>query len=468
MERSEKRILEELAEFVVELSIRDLPKNVIRQGNRCLLDLLGCVYGALNREGTCNLLDMAVQINPKPEATVWGTGKKAGMAEAALAHGCLGYHLEFDDGISLGAHWGSETIPAAIAAAEFEDRGGEALITAMVVAYEVGNRVSRAFSNRMLSRGIHFPCAMGAFGAAAGVAKIMDLSAAETVKALGNACLSPIAPYGPAFSGAPIKDAYSGWPNALGISMVRMAQAGWGGPDDLLEGPEGLGHVLGWEGSVRELRSQILDGLGSAFEIMKTYFKPYPCCRWLHAPVKAILEMREKGGWRSEDIDTIQVKVPQFMMMYDKKGIFHHEIKARYSMPYTAAASALWGRLGVEEFEASKRFDPALARLAKRVTLEVDPALNKAFPEVFETQVTVYLTSGHSETNQCGLPWGPENPPSDLALEDKFSYLTGKILDPERIASWLDLFQRGIESDKTLSALLGLLSTRLVPPSKKV
>ena len=460
---AEKKILEQLAEFAVGLSIQEIPRKVRWQANRCILDLIGCIYGALSVDANRSLLDLALKSNPKPEATVWGTGQKAGMAETAMAHGCLGYHLEYDDGISLGAHWGSETIPAILAATEWYKRGAEEFITAIVIAYEVGNRISRAFSSDMLARGIHFPCAMGAFGAAAGVARVMGLTAAETASCLGNACLSPLAPYGPAFAGAPIKDAYSGWPNALGIHMVRLAQAGWGGPADLLEGPEGFGHVLGWRGSDRDLRDHILEGLGSDFEIMKTYFKPYPCCRWLHAPVQAILDMKAQEGWDGRDIDAIHVDTPGFMTMYAKKGTFQDAVKARYSLPYVAAASALWGHLGIEAFEASKRHDPELMRLADRVIVSQDRVLDKAFPAKFETRVTVSLRNGTKVEKQCGLPWGPDNPPSDVELARKFSQLAGKVLETEQIQSFLKLFQAGIETGETLLELLRLLSRRLSP-----
>jgi 2-methylcitrate dehydratase PrpD len=458
---TEKMILEELADFAAELSFQEIPKHVLRQANRCVLDLLGCVYGALSIYENHNLLELALMTNPKPEATVWGTGQKAGMAEAALAHGCLGYHLEYDDGISLGAHWGSETIPAILAAAECLGQGGEEFITAVVVAYEVGNRISRAFSSGMLAGGIHFPCAMGAFGAAAGVARIMGLTAAETSCALGNACLSPIAPYGPAFSGASIKDAYSGWPNALGIHMVRLAQAGWRGPSDLIEGSEGLGHVLGWRGSRRELRDRILAGLGSDFEIMKTYYKPYPCCRWLHAPVRAILDLKLECGWDGRDIDAINVGAPDFMMMYAKHGPFEHEVKARYSLPYVASASALSGSLGIEAFEESIRMDPGLNRLADRVTVSKDPVLDRAFPPKFETRVTILLKNGNKMEKRCGLPWGPDDPPSDEELILKFSQLAGTVLEAEHIRSCLSLFRTGLQSGEAFSDLLRLLSRRL-------
>ncbi len=57
---------------------------------------------------------------------------------------------------------------------------------------EVGNLVSQAFSNKLLNRGIHFPCAMGIFGAVSGVARVAGVSVSQTPGAVGNACFTPM------------------------------------------------------------------------------------------------------------------------------------------------------------------------------------------------------------------------------------------------------------------------------------
>jgi 2-methylcitrate dehydratase PrpD len=195
-----RAILETLAKFAIGVCFKEIPKPVVHQANRCLLDFMGCYWGGFGMKRNHRLLALALEINPKSEASLWGTGLQAGMAEAAFSHGCIGHHLEYDDGISLGAHWGSETLPAILAMAEASGCGGREVLAAVVVAYEVGNRVSQAFSRILLSRGVHFPCAMGVFGAAAGVARLAGLSISQTAEAMGNACLTPIAPYLAAFS----------------------------------------------------------------------------------------------------------------------------------------------------------------------------------------------------------------------------------------------------------------------------
>lgn len=456
-----KAILEELAEFAVGLSFEEIPKSVIHQANRCLLDLLGCYWGGWRAEKNRELLALALRMNPNPQTTIWGVGTKAGMAEAALAHGCMAHHFEYDDGISLGAHWGSESIPAAVAMAELTGRGSHDLLAAIIVSYEVGNRVSQAFSEQLLSRGVHFPCMMGVFGATTGVARLAGLNASQTAGALGNACLTPIAVYRPALTGDPIKDAYAGWPNALGILLTLLSQAGWAGPSDLLEGEKGLGEILGSMSSGRELRKRILRGLGSTYEIMKTYFKPYPCCRWLHAPVRAILDLKQEGQWSGEEIASFRVEGPAFLKSYGKKIGFEKEIAARFSLPYVAAAAALYGRLGLEEFDANRRQDPILKKMVQHVQFGADPALDKVFPHRFRTRVKIRLKNGKRWEKECGLPWGPDDPPTKKEMAEKFSYLANGVLHPTQIDQWLAFFSGGIEKDTGLENFFQFLAERI-------
>jgi 2-methylcitrate dehydratase PrpD len=456
-----KTILESLAEFAIGISFKEIPKPVVHQANRCLLDFMGCFWGGFGMKENRKLLQLAHEINPKPEASLWGTGLKAGMAEAAFSHGCIGHHFEYDDGISLGAHWGSETLPAILAMAEATGCGGQEVLRAIVVAYEVGNRVSQAFSSKLLSRGVHFPCAMGVFGAVSGVARLAGLTVRQTAGALGNGCLTPIAPYLPALSGAPIKDAYAGWPNFLGLMAVRWSRSGWHGPTDLLEGADGIGRIAGWSGSTQDLRKKILDGLGSSFEIMKTYFKPFPCCRWLHAPVQAIFNLKKEGGWRGGEVESIVVEGPELLRSYDRKSGFEKEITTRFSIPYVVAAATLYDRLDLKAFDSLRRSHPRLKALAKRVTVVTDETLDRMFPGRFQTRVRVKTRGGKSWEGECGLPWGPENPPTDLELEEKFSYLSGHSLKPSGIEKWLALFREGVEGDKTLKRTLGLLSQKV-------
>jgi 2-methylcitrate dehydratase PrpD len=155
------------------------------------------------------------------------------------------------------------------------------------------------------------------------------------------------------------------------------------------------------------------------------------------------------------------VEGPDFIRSYDRKSRFEKEISARFSIPYAVAAASLLGRLDLEAFDHSSRSHPKLRALAKRVRIVADKDLEKAFPGRYETRVRVKTRGDRSWERTCGLPWGPDHPPSDQELEKKFSYLVGHSLEALRIEEWFDLFRKGFQKDKRLKKLLGLLSPKV-------
>ncbi len=144
--------------------------------------------------------------------------------------------------------------------------------------------------------------------------------------------------------------------------------------------------------TVDELREKVLDGMGEAYEIMRTYFKLYPCCRRLHAPALAAIELRESHGWEAEDVASICVEGPRFLEMYEKKQAFEHAVKARYSLPYVVAAVSFLGHLGVEAFDRSRRTDAVLLELTDRVEAKQPRIWTQPFPEI--------CNPGHGETER--------------------------------------------------------------------
>jgi hypothetical protein len=89
------------------------------------------------------------------------------------------------------------------------------------------------------------------------------------------------------------------------------------------------------------------------------------------------------------------------------------------------------------------------------------------FPDSFQTRVRITTRGGQTWERISGLPWGPENPPSDMDLEEKFTYLSGLSLEPSRIRKWLALFREGLAGDRKLRKTIGLLSPAVDPNRKK-
>ncbi len=453
---SDLTLLERLGEFTAAITFSRLPPQVVSKANDAFFDLVGCYYGALNVDGNPELLDRMSRFNAAGDVTLWGTGKKAGYAEAAMAHGCLGYHLEFDDGVSLGGHWGSASIPAIFSMVERGNGDGKQLVLGIVCAYEVGTRISRLYAARMLEKKIHFPCAMGAFAAAAGVGKVLGLPASVIAGGLANACLAPVGPYSTAVSGATVKDFYSGWPDFLGIRMMDFAAMGLCGDTDTFEAENGLGVIFGGEALSAERKETALADLGQRFLLMESYFKPYPCCRWLHAPASLLEAVLARHPCQA--VSEVVVRGPAFLKLYDSRDPFDRKVKTQYSIPYTLGALLVAGRLGRNEFELPFRISDEVRDASRKIRIVSDAEKDMAFPQKFGVGVDVCFVDGGVESLEGGLPWGPESPATKEALILKFRSLTDGVLTASVVDAWIALYKKGLERDGSFGQALSLLS----------
>lgn len=456
-----KTILDNLGCFVEALQFEQLPQEVVDKANDCFFDFIGCYYAATKADDNAKILEAVADLNPREDVELWGTDRKCGIAEAALAIGCLGYHLEYDDGISLAGHWGSASIPATCLSALYHGKSGKDLLTAIVAAYEVGTRISRIFSPRLLSRHVHFPCTMGAFAAATGYAKAAGFSGGEIAGALSLAGLFPQGAYSTAISGAPGKGLYSGWPNYLGINVARFSRMGWHGDRDILENPNGFGTALGLSPVAPEDKEQILQDLGVKFRLMEVYFKPYPCNRWLHAPIAAIQHLIKEHHFDWQQISEIVVYGPTFIKMYSMQEGFDSKVTCQQSIPYCVGATAYFGRLGLEVFEEAARMDRKLHDLAKKIQVEEDAELQKKFPASYAVRVEIRLNDGTAFLKEQGNPWGPEKPPEKEELIEKFRSLTNGILSENQQNVWVSCYREGFENETSFEKVCVLLTEKI-------
>lgn len=453
----EKTVIETLAGFAAGLQFEYLPVKVRERANDCLFDLIGCYYGALGREKNVRLLEKIAGFNRMPESVLWGTNLSCGTAEAALGIGTLCYDLEYDDGISMSGHWGSASIPATFLSVAEHGGDGKDLLAGIVAAYETGSRISRLFSPELLRRHVHFPCTMGAFGAITGYAKGAGFDSRQLAGALSLAGLFPVGTYSTAISGAAGKGLYSGWPNYLGVNCARLAEAGLTGDVDILESRDGFGTAVGLDPVKEEAAAYAVKKLGEEYRFMEVYFKPYPCCRWLHAPIHGALRLMKKYGISAKDVEEVRIGGPEFAMMYDTHKGYESKVACQYSIPYTVGAALLYGKVTTEEFEEEIRVGAPMKEISGRITMVIDEELQRNFPGTFSVNMELYTKDGNCYRCSETTPWGPDCPPAREELIEKFRVLTKQVLSEAEVEQWISLYQDGVESDGGFLRAINLL-----------
>ena len=117
--------------------------------------------------------------------TVIGTNDRLTAPGAALANGASAHALDFDDNSYAGVVHGSAVVfPAVLAVAQRIEASGAELLQGFVAGLEVEFALGLALTEAFYDRGWWTTSALGAMGAAAGVARVTDLDAEATARAI--------------------------------------------------------------------------------------------------------------------------------------------------------------------------------------------------------------------------------------------------------------------------------------------
>ena len=410
-----------LVSFVRQLDPDALPAPILDQAVRCVLDLVGvAIAGTATPMAQISARFAHEQFAPGT-ATVIGSGKALSVAGAVWVNGAYASALDMDDGNRMAmGHPGASVIPAALAMAERTGASGKEFLAAMVAGYEVAVRASAArvpwYRDTMYSTGI-----WGVFGATAAAGKLLGFDDATLQSALGTAgSHGPFPPGGLQSNHAMVKETIA-WSGMTGVSAALLARQNFVGPADFLDYSER------WD------TSALVAGLGDLDRsaILDTYFKPYAVCRWSHAAVDAVLELKHRHQLRIEEIETIQVETFREVtrLANDQPS---NTIAAQFSVQFALAVALLYDRIGPAEVSDAHIHDPAILSLARKVRVTVDDALDRQFPAKTMARVTIHTPRDDYRTTVEYPRGNPENPLSHTELEAKFRLLTRDLISEER------------------------------------
>ncbi len=416
-----KRVSETLVRFLYNLEYDDLPFEVVLQAKRCLIDYLGAVLGGTATETADKIKRFLLRFGDEGENTVIGYRMNADIFKAAMANAITSHVLELDDGERHATlHPGSSIISTVLALVEKEKADGRKAITAIVAGYETAIRVGRAVQPSHRNRGFHGTATCGTLGAAMAAAKLLNLSEQEMTYALGIAGTSASGFLQFLEDGSEIKQYHPGKAAVLGLLAAYLAESGLTAPTDILEGKRGFFNALSDNYNI----SKCTDGLGKEFAIMDVYFKPYAACRHCHAPIQAILNLRENHKFEIGRIEKIKVLTYKSAVDGHSDPNPKSEVGAKMSVPYSVAVALKTGWAGIKEFTPVFFNDKEVSELASKVEVMEDPSLSSLVPHKRPAVVEVITNDGKIFSDKVDLPLGePESPIEDEVMSKKFKDL---------------------------------------------
>ncbi|MDF1715504.1 MAG: MmgE/PrpD family protein [Antarcticimicrobium sp.] len=397
------------------LSWRDLPPEVRTRARMCVLDLIGIAAGGHGTRLSAIIRDHAAE-DFGGDAPMLFDHRRASLPGVALAGGMTIDALDGHDGYNPSkGHIGCSLFPAALAAAHRAGANGAEFLTSIAMGYEFGARAAEA--QHATVPDYHTSGSWGAVTAAAAAARLLALDRDQTRHALG------IAEYhGPRSQmmrcndhPTMVKDG-SGWGSMAGVSAALLAQKGFTGAPAV---------------TVEDAPEYWRD-LGTRWAILEQYFKPYPVCRWAHAPVEAVLALRRAHGLTPDQVARIEVET------------FHESVRlamtepkssdeAQYSTSYPAALAMVHGEIRPEHLADEALTDPEVLRLSRGMILREADFPNAEFPLRRFARVTLALRDGREVQGGWVTPrWDHTDPPTEEELRAKFHDLADPVLGRDR------------------------------------
>jgi 2-methylcitrate dehydratase PrpD len=396
-----------LADYVVAARDQALAPEARQAACRCILDLVAATAAGIDAPGSQAVRRTAPAVFASGDHPVWFAGMRTGLAGAAWCNSTAAAALDLDDGNRLArGHPGAAVIPAAIAAAQEVGASTEALLQAIVVGYEVGVTVGAA--RRFYANTGMWSC----YGVVAAVGFLRGTPADQLAHAFAIAGMS--APNqlhvgaGPTQVfpvGSDVKEGIA-WSTVTAIHAVFLAEAGSTGPLNLLDGEA---HFSLDDFAV----------LGNRLHICGTYFKFQSCCRHVHAPVDALRGLIDRYGLDPRTIDAVEVYSYSGALRLANPPEPVNFTDIQFSIPYCLGLAALLGSEALLPLTSAALGRADASAFARKVTLVLDPDLDRAFPAQTLTRI-VLSCGGRRYESPVTAPRGEaSDPPTWDELEDK-------------------------------------------------
>lgn len=382
-----------LAEACRAVEYDSIPADATFAARQCILDWFGVTLAG-SREPLAGILRaQVVEEGGNAQASLVGTGDRVTCAQAALVNGATSHALDYDDvHLGMSGHPTVPVLPALLALAEFRGAPGRDVIAALVAGFEMECRIGALVMPAHYSIGFHATGTLGAFGAAAACAHLLQLDEEAWGHALGIA--GSQASGLKSMFGTMTKPLQAGKAAANGLFATTLAARGYTANPDVLETTQGFAATQ----TSTPNAEAALAGLGESFAIRDTLFKYHAACYGTHETIDAVLRLKREHGLSSADVRSVRLSVPPGNLRMCNIQEPRTALEGKFSLRFTAALALAGDETGEAAFTDAAVSESALVALRDRVSVEAARAGAAA-----GTNVTIELATGDTVTARSDL-----------------------------------------------------------------
>jgi 2-methylcitrate dehydratase PrpD len=363
-------VAELLAKHAVGQVYDNLEPKTVQAALEVLFDTLAVALGGLHAPGVPEARRVFAGWG-SGRATVWGTGDTAPAPFAAVVNGGALHALDYDDtDDKVPLHAASVVLPALLADLEENrpDCGGREFLTALAVGLDGAMRVGRAGGPKG-ARGWNYSVISGGYGAALALARLRQWDVTQALSLLGHQLAQTSGSLQSIIDGTLAKRFQPAVVAKDVLFGAALAGAGVDGPRLVFDGRAGFVNLY-QDGDLD--RDVLLRGIETAGYLTDLSLKPYPACRFTHAPIDLPLRIREDGV-RPEAVEhvTFETSGQAFNMVgraYEPATA--NVVDAQFCITYTTSVALHRGAVLIGDFSEENRRDPQVGGFAaERMTV---------------------------------------------------------------------------------------------------
>ena len=441
-----KKLSDTIADFVVGFDIKQMPPLGIERARLAFIDTMAVMLAGSREQGSDIVCEMVRQEAAAPKVSVIGQSFRTSPQLAALANGVAAHIMDYDLSSLLGQPT-SPIIPALLPLAESTGAGPADVMAAFIVGFEVCLRFARAVPEQTAIGGWHAVSSIGTMGAAMACARLLK-APRETIPDILGIAASLSGGLSVNF-GTMTKPLHSGMSARNGIAAASLGSRGFTANAGALENP--AGYFRAFNRGLTVSFEPFAD-LGHRYEIVERGFSPkrYPCGGLGHTSIDATLELRNEV--RASDIAAIKTGITKFAASRIGDKYPTSVESAKFSMPYVAAYTVLYGPPMIKAFTEEAIRDEKVKEMARKVSIAIDPEFADLVLES-PARVTVTLNDGRTVQRMRYYASGtPQVPLTTAQVEEKFFHCAAHAVE-RPVATQIFAFMNRFEQEPSFAPL---------------
>lgn len=467
----EKFIADQFAEYATKATFSGLNAKAVAKTKDFILDSLGTALRGSTMPWSRAIYKTSMDQGGQPQATICPDGDRISCSLAAFVNGSYAHANDFDEFYAYGPlHPVTAAVWTAIPMAEYLGLGGKEVICSVNLGVDICVRLAEACfctprqEKAFIDRGFQGQAVCGVLSSAVQAGALLKLDSQTLASAIGVAGSYPGGTVEFLKHGTDTKRFLFGKASQQGIFAAMLAKNSFRGPHSIIEGKRGFLNAYCGPYVLEELTK----GLGSDFRIHTCHIKRVNTMGGNFGCLDALQQIIREHKIEINQVESISAALRSQFQGYsasvdgvsDEKYAPTSRFSAEMSLPYLLAV-ALHNRgedPPYEFFDKPWISDPAVLRLARKVTVETPPEMDAISRwDGYAAGRVKLVAGGHTFEKEVLVPHGdPRDPLIAAELEEKFFKNAEPVIGAKQTNEVINAIQ-DLENIKNISELIRLL-----------